>query len=67
MPNDLDNTFTRAEVLLEGNICRHPFLWNSVIDEIVLDPRLSEKEYGYYENQLRELGITCHIRESSLR
>lgn len=67
MPNDLDNIFTRDKVLLEESICRHPFLWNSVIDEIVLDPRLSEKDYRYHESQLRGLGITCSIRESSLR
>jgi hypothetical protein len=67
MPNALDNTFTRTKVLLEGDICRHPFQWNSVISGIVLDPRLTGKDYRYYADQLRELGITCNIRESSMR
>ena len=66
MPDDLDNIFIRDKVLFEGSVCKHPFLWNAVIDEIVLDPRLSEKDYWYYKSQLRELGITCNIRESAL-
>lgn len=67
MSNDLNNSFIRNRVLLEGTICKHPFLWDSVIDEIVLDPKIFGNDYRSYESLLRGLGITCSIRESSLR
>ena len=48
------------------DIFRYPLDPFSVFDEVLLDPRLGESASQSNESQLRRLGFTCEIRQSTL-
>lgn len=59
--NNLD--FPDARVVQRNNInlCKHPFVWNDVIDEIYIDPRISRAKQSQHVQQLQKLSLTCPI------
>lgn len=66
-PHDQDNEFISEHVSIKKGICNHPIDWLSVIDEVVLDPRISADEFETAEQRLRSYGLTCDISNSSCR
>lgn len=66
-PSNTDNLFIATHVTIEDGILKHPINWLSVIDEVVLDPWISDEEFAETERQLRAYGLTCEIKHSSCR
>jgi hypothetical protein len=66
-PSNTDNHFVNDHVLITDDLCKHPINWQPVIDEIVLDPRISDLQFEETEQQLRNYRISCAIRHSSCR
>ena len=68
MPND--NDFVRNRIVLFGAfpniICKHPFEWREVVQEVLLDSRMSDKEFEDYKDGLINSGISCKIERSSV-
>ncbi|KPA93731.1 hypothetical protein [Pseudomonas asplenii] len=56
-----DNAFVAEQVRLEGNLCRIPFDWTNIIEEINFDESVSKQEYEKLLAQLRSHGINCPI------
>lgn len=67
IPSDTYNHFINSHVIIDNDLCKHPINWQSVIDEIVLHPRISDVQFEETEQQLRNLGFSCTIRHSSCR
>lgn len=61
------NHFINEHVHIGDGLCKHPINWQRVIDEIVLDPRISDFQFEETEQQLRNYGISCAIKHSSCR
>lgn len=66
-PANTDNHFINNHVIIGDDLCKHPINWQSVIDEIVLDPRISIADFGATAQQLRQHGVSCAIRHSTCR
>lgn len=62
-----DNHFIDSNVTIGDELCKHPINWQSVIDEIVLDPRISDEQFEETEQQLRKYGFACEIKHSTCR
>jgi hypothetical protein len=67
IPSDKDNQFVIDNVTIKDGICKHPLQWRPIIDEIVLDPRISDEQFEETEQQLRKYGFTCDIKHSTCR
>lgn len=63
-PSKMDNLFVANHVTIEGSILKHPINWLSVIDEIALDPWISDEEFAESERQLRAYVLSCEIKHS---
>lgn len=66
MPND--NDFVKNMVTICGTapneICKHPFKWNGVVKEVLIDSKMSDQEFELYKTTLNNSGITCNIKRS---
>jgi hypothetical protein len=66
MPND--NDFVKNRVKLSkialNIVCKHPFNWNGIVEEVLVDPRMSKQEFESYKTDLNNSGISCDIRRS---
>jgi hypothetical protein len=62
-----DNLFVNGYVTIYDGVLKHPMSWLSVIDEVVLDPRIHDAEFDDTEKLLRTYGLTCAIKHSSCR
>lgn len=58
------NEFVQNEVSVNNYICKHPFQWNSVVKEVLVDPRMAETAYLDYKKNLIKHGLTCEIKRS---
>lgn len=66
MPNS--NDFVKNRVKLsnttKNRVCKHPFNWNGVVEEVLVDPRMGEQEFESYKTDLINSGISCDIKRS---
>ena len=51
---------------LDSDIYQYPIDSNELIEEVLFDPRFSEKEYGIKTEKIRKLGFTGKIDKSNL-
>lgn len=66
-PSNTDNSFADNHITIEDGILKHPMNWLRVIDEVVLDPSISEDEFAQTERELRAFGLKCDIKHSVCR
>lgn len=64
MPND--NDFVSSQVSASGGVCKIPFDWRGVVDEVLYDGRMSDTEIGDLKNTLASAGIKCSVQRSSV-
>lgn len=67
IPANTENFFIKNHVIIRDNICKHPINWVSVIDEIILDPRITDEDFEETVRNLRSWGVTCDINHSNCR
>lgn len=61
-----DNKWVKENVIIADGLCRHPFSWENVVDEIIFGPSTTQKEYIDSNDILNTLNIRCPINKSSL-
>lgn len=59
-----DNIFITENIKVTATICKIPFNWMDIIEEILIAGHISESEHSYIDSQLRDLGISCSIKRS---
>lgn len=64
MSQDTDNSFVDEEVVVEDKLCRHPFKWSSIVEEILIDPRMTDDECISFKKELVDFGLSCPINRS---
>lgn len=66
IPNDA-MPWISTNVQFVGDLCKHPFSWKEIIDEIIVGPNVPDGG----EKEIREFmsahGIVCHIKNSIFR
>lgn len=61
-----DNDFVSKEVSVSGILCKIPFDWQGIVDEVLYDSRMSELEINDLKNTLKSAGIKCSVQRSSV-
>jgi hypothetical protein len=65
-----DSAFMKNEVKITGTepyrICKHPFNWNSIVKEVLIDSRMNVKDFESYKESLTKAGLTCKIERSEV-
>lgn len=68
MPND--NDFVKSQITINGlapnKVCKQPFKWDRVVKEVLIDSRMNNSEFKLYKNTLKQSGLTCAIKRSSV-
>ncbi|SPY99997.1 Uncharacterised protein [Pseudomonas luteola] len=59
-----NNEFTARKVIIRDRLCKIPFDWTGVIEEVLIASHLSDSEYSNIEEKLRCLGINAIIKRS---
>lgn len=59
--HDADNRYRQ-----NGDVAEFPFSWDTVLTEVVLDPRLNETDFQLKKQKLISLGCTLPITQSEL-
>ncbi|MDD3594816.1 hypothetical protein [Sulfuricurvum sp.] len=65
-----DNNFAKNIVQITKKlhpICKHPFNWNAVVKEVLLDPRLNDTQFVEYKQALERAGVKCSIERSKVK
>ncbi len=61
-----DNDFVSNQVIVAGDICKIPFNWQGIVDEVLYDSRMSDPEINELKNALNSSGIKCPVHRSSV-
>jgi len=58
-----ENNFPEAKIIHKDGIrlCKHPFIWRDIIDEIWIDNRQTNSVRENYARDLEKLGLSCTI------
>ena len=61
-----DNPWVGTNAFIEGHLCRVPFDWADVIDEIVIGPRVPAQQRPCIRQFFQTQAINCPVQDSSL-
>lgn len=61
-----ENEFVASMVKVHNGICRVPFDWSSLLEEILVSPTVSDEILKELDAKFRDLGVACDIRRSQL-
>jgi hypothetical protein len=59
-----ENSFIVEDVKIEKNLCKLPFDWNEVIEEVLIASYIPIDTYNSIASELRALGLSCTIERS---
>jgi hypothetical protein len=60
-----DNKFVKNEVKVLNGICKLPFDWTGVVEEVLYDKNMSSLEISNLKKSLKSAGITCRVERSA--
>lgn len=63
MPND--NDFVKNKVKVEGGLCKLPFDWSGIVEEVLYDKRMTAPEISSLKSELKNAGINCKVECSA--
>lgn len=61
-----ENEFVVNMVKIQDGICRVPFDWSNLIEEVLISSAVSDEVFNYVDSKLRDLGVACTIQRSQL-
>lgn len=62
-----DNEFVRSNVKIVGPLCKQPFNWTGIVEEVLVDHKMTDAEMGQFKNNLESAGVFCIVNRSSVK
>ncbi len=60
-----DNQWVEHNIKIENDLCRHLFIWDGVIDDILFDPDTTQQEFYRYIRDFKDSNVNCSFKISS--
>ncbi|MEQ1536693.1 MAG: hypothetical protein ABL923_12540, partial [Burkholderiaceae bacterium] len=59
-----DNDFVRNNVRVIGPLCKQPFNWRGIVEEVLVDMRMNDDEMSQIKTKLENAGVYCPVNRS---
>ena len=63
MPHD--NDFIKNNIKVIGTLCKHPFNWQGIVEEVLVDNKMTDAEMEDVKNKLENMGVFCTVSRST--